>query len=47
MFAVIAVAFLVSVFEGNGNVICSWWFKETGTNTLTGWDGAELLICAV
>lgn len=47
MFAVIAVPFLVSVFEGNGNVICSWWFKETGTNTLTGWDGAELLICAV
>jgi len=46
MFAVIAVAFLVSVFEGNGNIICSW-FKETGTNTLTGWDGAELLICAV
>lgn len=46
MFAVIVVAFLVSVFERNGNVTCSR-FKEIGTNTLTGWDGTELLICAV
>lgn len=33
-------------FERTGTVLCSW-FKEIGTNTLTGWDGAEPLIFAV
>lgn len=33
-------------FERIGTVLCSW-FKEIGTNTLTGWDGTELFIFAV
>lgn len=33
-------------FERISTVLCSW-FKETGTNTLIGWDGTELLIFAV
>lgn len=33
-------------FERVGTVLCSW-FKEIGTNTLTGWDGTELLTFAV
>lgn len=34
------------LFERNGTVLCSW-LMVRGTNTLTGWDGTELLICAV
>lgn len=38
--------FFLFPFERTGTVLCSW-FKEIGTNTLTGWDGAEPLIFAV
>lgn len=32
--------------ERIGTVLCSQ-FKEIGTNTLTGWDGTELLTCCL
>lgn len=38
--------FFFFLFERNGTVLCSWLMMR-GTNTLTGWDGTELLICAV
>lgn len=38
--------FFLFPFERTGTILCSW-FKEIGTNALTGWDGTELLIFVV
>lgn len=43
---VLVFCFLFFVSERIGIVLCSW-FKEIGTNTLTGWNGTELLTLTV